>query len=147
MNPFHLNLIAAWLWILLGFLSGFGLGLGFHRESWLGGYSSFKRRLYRLGHISLFALGAVNLFFYITTAHVPATGMTWIVASRGFIAGAILMPICCLIMAHWPRARLLFGLPVLSLVVAAIATLTGVLRSTPLASSTDAQLVPCFLLV
>jgi hypothetical protein len=147
MNPFHLNLIVAWLWILLGFLSGCGLGLGFHRENWLGGYSSFKRRLYRLGHISLFALGAVNLFFYITTAHVTATGMTWIVASRGFIAGAILMPICCLIMAHWPRARLLFGLPVLSLVVAAIATLTGVLRSTPLASSTDAQLVPCFLLI
>lgn len=127
MNPFQLNLVVAWAWILFGFLSGLGLGLGFHRENWLGGYSSFKRRLYRLGHISLFALGAVNLLFYLTTAHLPANGAVWIVASRGFIAGAILMPLCCGIMAHWPKARLLFGLPVLSLVVAATATLLGVL--------------------
>jgi hypothetical protein len=136
MNPFDVNLIVAWLWILLGFISGFGLGLGFHRENWLGGYSSFKRRLYRLGHISLFALGAVNLLFYITTAHVTTTGMTWIVASRGFVAGAVLMPICCLIMAHWPKARLLFGLPVLSLIAAGVATLTAVLHSTALPFST-----------
>ena len=133
MNPFHLNLVVAWLWILLGFLSGLALGLGFHRENWLGGYSSFKRRLYRLGHISLFALGAVNLLFYITTAHVPASGAAWLIASRAFIAGSILMPICCLMMAHCPKTRLIFGLPILSLLVAASATLAGVLNSSLIA--------------
>ena len=129
MNAFQLNLVVAWFWILLGFLSGLALGLGFHRENWLGGYTSFRRRLYRLGHISLFALGAVNLLFYITTTHVPAGGAAWIIASRGFIAGAVLMPICCVLMAHQPKARLLFGLPVVSLVIAALAMLAGVLNA------------------
>ena len=44
----HINLIAAWLGILLGFVSGMGLGMFFHNEKWLGGYASHKRRLYRL---------------------------------------------------------------------------------------------------
>ena len=62
----QINLLVAWVWILLGFLSGFGLGLNFHREDWLGGYGSYKRRLFRLGHISFFGLGALNLMFYLT---------------------------------------------------------------------------------
>ncbi len=37
----NLNLFLAWLWILLGFVSGMVLGLFFHRENWLGGYGSF----------------------------------------------------------------------------------------------------------
>jgi hypothetical protein len=59
----HANLTLAWLWILLGFVSGMVLGLFFHRENWLGGYGSFQRRMYRLGHISFFGLGAVNALF------------------------------------------------------------------------------------
>ena len=53
----NLNLFLGWLWILLGFVSGMALGMFFHRENWLGGYGSFKRRMYRLGHISFFGLG------------------------------------------------------------------------------------------
>ena len=45
----QMNLLLAWLWICLGFLSGMLLGLFFHRENWLGGYGSLKRRMYRLG--------------------------------------------------------------------------------------------------
>src|SRR6266436_1502559 len=62
----QLNLIAAWSGILAGFVSGLLLGLFFHREDWLGGFGSFKRRLYRLAHISLFGLAIVNLMFYFT---------------------------------------------------------------------------------
>jgi hypothetical protein len=129
MNPFVVNLVLAWLWILLGFLSGLVLGLFFHRENWLGGYSSLKRRLYRLGHISLFGLGVVNLLFYLTVDRsLPATSMLQI-ASWSFIIGAVSMPICCLIMAHFPKARLLFALPVLSLLAAGGATLAGIIIS------------------
>ena len=117
--------------MLLGFLSGLGLGLGFHRENWLGGYASLKRRLYRLAHISLFALGAVNLLFYLTADHLHARGFLWTVASLSFIAGSILMPICCVVMAHWSGLRLIFGLPVISLLVAAIATLAGIVTAPP----------------
>jgi len=121
------NLLAAWVGILLGFLSGLVLGLCFHRENWLGGYGSIKRRLYRLAHISLFGLGAVNLFFYLT-ARTLAPGAALTLASSAFIIGAIAMPICCVIMAHFPNTRFLFALPVLSLITGAVLTLVEVAK-------------------
>jgi len=111
--------------MLLGFLSGFALGLGFHRENWLDGYGSFKRRLYRLAHISCFGLGAVNFFFYFTARTLPA-GTLLQLASSAFIAGAITMPVCCVIMAHFPNTRSLFALPVVSLVAGGALTLMEV---------------------
>src|SRR5437899_7934368 len=62
----HLNLLCAWFGVLLGFLSGLVFGLFFHRENWLGGYTSFQRRMYRLAHISFFGLAIVNFMFYLT---------------------------------------------------------------------------------
>ena len=124
----QINLILAWLWILLGFVSGLALGLFFHRENWLGGYSSLKRRLYRLAHISFFGLGAVNLCFYLTERSIPVAGVSLTWASWLFVLGAFSMPACCLVMAHFPRTRLLFGIPVLSLVAAGMLTLVGLVK-------------------
>jgi len=121
----QINLLVAWVGMLLGFLSGLALGLFFHREDWLGGYGSFTRRLYRLGHISFFGLGAVNFFFYFTARALPA-GTLLSLASSAFIAGAVTMPVCCLIMAHFPNTRSLFALPVLSLVTGGALTLVEV---------------------
>ena len=122
MKSAHLNLIMAWTWILLGFLSGMLQGLFFHQENWLGGYSSFKRRMYRLAHISFFGLGTVNLLFYLTVQGVPLTGALG-VASVSFIVGAISMPICSLLLAHFPKAHALFCIPVVSLILAGVLTL------------------------
>jgi hypothetical protein len=33
------------MWILLGLVSGMVMGMFFHRENWLGGYTDSKRRL------------------------------------------------------------------------------------------------------
>lgn len=120
-----MNLLAAWTGILLGFLSGLALGLGFHHEDWLGDYGSFRRRLYRLAHISLFGLGAVNFFFYFTVRALAATTMLPL-ASSAFIIGAITMPVCCLIMAHFPNTHLLFAVPVLSLVTGGVLTIAAI---------------------
>ncbi|MGD0350868.1 MAG: hypothetical protein ABSB84_11250 [Verrucomicrobiota bacterium] len=117
---FHLNLVIAWLWILLGFITGMVLGLFFHRESWLGGYGSFKRRMYRLGHISFFGLGAVNLLFYLTTQNLSLASPTIGIASWAFIVGALTMPVCCMVMAHYPKAHLIFAVPVLSLITGGV---------------------------
>jgi hypothetical protein len=125
----QLNLIVAWLWILLGFVSGLVLGLFFHRENWLGGYASFKRRMYRLGHISFFGLGAVNLLFWLSVKNLPAAGPLAEFASGAFIVGAITMPLCCGLMAHFPQARHLFAIPVLSLIAGAVLTLTVLVNS------------------
>ena len=49
--PHTLNFIAGWWLILAAFVSGAVIGLGFHREEFLGGYGSFRRRLLRLGQL------------------------------------------------------------------------------------------------
>jgi hypothetical protein len=118
----QLNLQLAWLWILLGFISGSLLGLGFHREEWLGGYASHKRRLYRLGHISFFGLALMNLMFYFTARAFPSLSLAGEIAGWTFVLGAISMPLCCVIMAHQPRARALFLVPVVNLLAAGALT-------------------------
>jgi len=125
---FHLNLVIAWLWILLGFVSGMVLGLFFHRENWLGGYASFKRRLYRLAHISFFGLGVVNLLFCLTVQNFSLAGPLVHFASLAFITGAIAMPVCCVVMAHFPKAHLIFAVPVVSLIAGGILTLMEVIK-------------------
>src|SRR5258705_11447470 len=107
-HPVQLNLVLAWLWILLGFVSGMVQGMFFHREDWLGGYASFKRRMYRLGHIFFFGLGAVNLMFYLTAKEFPTTPLVT-TASWAFVVGAISMPVCCAVMAQLPKTHALFA--------------------------------------
>jgi hypothetical protein len=126
----RINLLAAWIGILLGFISGSVIGLFFHRDGWLGGYGSLKRRLYRLAHISLFGLGAVNLLFYLTTTTQTHVGGSLLpLASSAFIIGAITMPVCCLIMAHFPKTHLLFAVPVISLIAGALLTIAAIVSS------------------
>jgi hypothetical protein len=132
----HTNLLVGWIWLCLGFVSGLILGLGFHRENWLGGYGSLRRRLYRLAHISFFGLGAVNVVFYLTFNSLMVSGPFLHAASCGFILGAISMPVCCVLMAHWPRTRFLFAIPVLSLLLGGALTVAMLLRS-------DASASPC----
>src|SRR5690242_16165672 len=98
----EVNLVAAWTGMLLGFGSGLILGMFFRNEGWLGGYASFRRRMYRLAHISFFGLGAVNLLFYLTVREQAWSGLISL-ASLAFIGGAISMPICCVLPAHSPK--------------------------------------------
>lgn len=125
----HYNLLLGWLWIAAGFIVGMLLGLQFHKPDWLDGYNSFKRRLYRLGHISFFGLSIINLLFYFTAIHLDWSGTLVDAASWGFLIGAIAMPICCFLTAHVAHLRHLFAIPVLSLLTAGIITLSEVLKS------------------
>jgi len=124
-NP---NLLFAWLWILLGFISGMILGMFFHGENWLGGYGSFKRRMYRLGHISFFGLGAVNLVFWLTMQKISPAAPFAGIASWAFIVGAATMPLCCVVMAHFPKAHMIFAVPVVSLIGGGVLTLMEVAK-------------------
>lgn len=124
----NLNLILGWLWILMGFVSGMVLGMFFHRESWLGGYGSLKRRMYRLGHISFFGLGALNLLFWLTMQRTSMPAFPVSLAANAFVIGAITMPVCCLVMAHFPKAHLIFAVPVVCLIVGGSVTLFQIAR-------------------
>jgi hypothetical protein len=128
------NLLIAWIWILLGFLSGAALGTRFHHEEWLGGYGSFKRRLYRLGHISFFGLAAMNLLFYFTADSAALGPTTALWASRGFLLGAFTMPLCCAVMANFPKAHYLFAVPVISLVAGSALTIRGIIQTLKVAA-------------
>ena len=90
---------AIWIGMLLGVASGAIIGLFFHREDWMGGYSSFWCRLTRLGHISFFGMAFVCMAFalthYILKLHPPWAG--WVCVS--FVVGAIAMPSCCFLTA------------------------------------------------
>jgi hypothetical protein len=122
------NLYAAWIGVLLGLLSGIPLGLRFHDENWLGGYSSWKRRLLRLGHVSFFGISFLNFAFVATVPymHVPEASLLW--PSRLFIAALITMPTVCLLAAFNKPMRHLFVVPVLSVIGATGLFLFGFLQ-------------------
>ncbi|HLK61190.1 MAG TPA: hypothetical protein VKU00_31805 [Chthonomonadaceae bacterium] len=129
-RPILPNLVLAWLWIVLGFGFGALMGMRFQDENWLGGYGSFPRRLYRLGHIAFFGLAIINLLFFFTVCLIGRPRDNWALSAWGFGIGAITMPLSCLLMAHWPRARPLFvfAVPVASLLLAGLTTLWKVLN-------------------
>jgi hypothetical protein len=110
------NIVAAWLGILCGLLMGVAQGLWFHRDDWLGGYSSWRRRLLRLGHVSFFGIAFLNFAF------------AWTVRDMGWRPGSpvpaaalalaqVLMPLVCFLAAWRPPMRHLFFLPVTCVLV------------------------------
>ncbi|MEI6035599.1 MAG: hypothetical protein WCS65_15135 [Verrucomicrobiae bacterium] len=109
-----LNFSAGWWLVLAGFVTGAGIGMGFHREDFLGGYGSFRRRLARLGHISLAALGGLNILYGLSPA--PAG----VLPGSLLLAGAIAMPLTCFLSAWKTGFRNLFFIPVLLLMSAVI---------------------------
>jgi hypothetical protein len=119
------NLLGGWLGMLAGVLSGTVAGLLFYREDWLGGYSSWRRRLARLGHISFFGLGFLNLIFAATVGQLSLHGAPLRIASAGLLLGAFSMPVCCYLSAWRKPLRHLFPIPVISVAAALIAILLG----------------------
>jgi hypothetical protein len=120
-----LNLLAGWIGVLGGVISGAAIGLFFHREEWLGGYSSFRRRMTRLGHISFFGLGFINLMFAFSIRMIVFPLYAVQVASQCFIVGLVAMPFCCFLTAWHKTFRYLFPIPVLSVLIGIVALLAG----------------------
>lgn len=121
-HPFNWNL--GWLLVLTAFVTGALIGLGFHREDFLGGYTSFPRRLLRLGHIALAALGMMNVLFSLSPWPVPGTLLAS-AASVCFAVGGITMPAVCFLTAWRSGFRHLFAVPVVSLLLAVAFTWFG----------------------
>jgi hypothetical protein len=119
------NLIGGWMAMLGGVLSGAVVGLFFHREEWMGGYGSYRRRLMRLGHIAFFGLGFLNLIFAATSAQLLLQGPWLRTASWGLIVGAVTMPVCCFLSAWRKPWRHLFPVPVLAVTTGILAILIG----------------------
>ena len=125
MESFHLYF--AWIWILVGLVSGAIIGMFFHDEAWLGGYASWRRRMVRLGHVSFLGTGLLNFAFALS---VDLAGLESAPRIPGvlFVLGAVTMPLVCFLSAWRQGFRMFFFVPVLSLVGA---TADFILRGLP----------------
>ena len=121
----EINLLAGWIGMFGGVLSGALIGLFFHNDEWMGGYASFRRRLTRLGHISFFGLGFVNLLFALSAKAVNLSAGAAGIASLAFLVGAATMPAVCFLTAWRTPFRHLFPLPVVSVSVGIVSVLVG----------------------
>ena len=105
-----INLYAAWIGFLLGALAGATSGLFFDRENWLGGYADWRRRMVRLGHVSFFGIGLLNLGFFLTVEAMGVQEGTRLPAIL-LIVGAVAMPLVCYLSAYRKGFRHLFFVP------------------------------------
>lgn len=117
-----INWYFGWGLILSAFVSGAILGLNFHRDDFLGGYASYRRRLLRLGHIALAGLGIINVVYGLAPPP-PAGPHEGTAASLGFMIGGVTMPAVCFLTSWRPGFRHLFFIPVVALVIAVVQTL------------------------
>jgi len=114
MDVIRINLVVGWVSMVLGAFTGAIIGLRFHQEHWLGGYASLRRRMLRLGHISHFGLGILNVLFALSLAAAPVSEAYARAGSVGFTVAAIAMPTCCFLTAWREPFRVLFPIPVLA---------------------------------
>jgi Kef-type K+ transport system membrane component KefB len=120
-----MNLLAGWIGLLGGVLSGAIIGLFFHRDDWVGGYGSFSRRMIRLGHISFFGIGFLNFALGLTFTAVSLSASHMQVAAYAMVVGAITMPLLCFLTAWRKAFRHLFFIPVISVLVSALSVVSG----------------------
>jgi hypothetical protein len=112
-----MNWYFGWGLILGAFVTGTILGLFFYRDDFLGGYASFRRRMLRLGHIALAALGMINILYSLSPRASELSPQTQI-ASLGFMLGGATMPAVCFLSSWRVRFRHLFIVPVSALILA-----------------------------
>lgn len=112
-----INVYAAWIGFFLGCIAGAIPGMFFHGEEWLGGYTSWPRRMIRLAHIAFFGIGFLNLAFALTAmALAMKSGLQ--AASVLFLVGAVTMLSVCYLSAWKAVFRHLFFIPALSVTCA-----------------------------
>ena len=111
-EPARFNLMFGWIAMVLGATSGAAIGLFFHKEEWMGGYASLRRRMIRLGHIAFFGLGIINVLFALSLVAFPIPAGYARIASAGFAVSLVTMPACCFMTAWRTGSRYLFPIPV-----------------------------------
>lgn len=117
-----------WISVLAGLAMGLYMGLKFQREDWLGGYNAFPRRMVRLAHVALVALGVLNIQFAQSLPRLHLDATTSVTASYAFMAAAVLMPACCLWMAVRRSHFEIFAAPVSCLATGLVLTIGGLIR-------------------
>lgn len=111
-----INLYAAWIGIFLGLCAGALEGLYFHDEKWRGGYGTWKRRMVRLGHISFFGIGLINLAYALSLNYLGIADPLSL-PSILLLIGAVSMPAVCYLSAFRKFFRHIFFIPAGSVIL------------------------------
>lgn len=125
MDTATFHILVGWIAALLGAASGATIGLFFHEEDWAGGYTSFRRRMLRLGHVSFYGIGFLNIFFGLTLSQVALPEAYARISSVAFITAVAAMPACCFLSAWKKQLRQLFPIPVLAVLAGIIPIMLG----------------------
>ena len=112
-----LHLIIAWLGVFGGVVAGAVMGLFFHKETFLGGYASWPRRMVRLGHIAFFGLAILNFMFAKTVTTIDLHRCITL-CSRLLLVATVTMPLLCYLSAFRRYYRHLFFIPAGSVLLA-----------------------------
>jgi hypothetical protein len=113
------NLYVGWIGLLLGGVAGALSGMWFHQADWVGGYTSWPRRMIRLGHIAFFGIGILNVLFALSVSslELEEAGKALTGASLLLIVGLATMPIVCYLSAWKVGFRHVFFVPAGSVIV------------------------------
>ena len=117
--------------MLLGAVSGLVIGLWsfggpLPEPAWVGGYSELPRRLIRLAHIALFALGMINLMLARQHASLELPAGATRLALAAMNVGTLLMPALLFATVFVPPMKYLLAVPALAVTLAlAIAAYGG----------------------
>jgi hypothetical protein len=125
MSSAYASIAVGWVTMVGGVISGSIIGLFFHNADWLGGYTSFRRRMVRLAHISFFGIGFLNVLYGLTAASIPLDAGAAHVGSIALLVAAFTMPANCLLTAWREPFRHLFFVPVLAAAVGILSVLVG----------------------
>ena len=121
----HASIVVGWVTMVGGVISGSIVGLFFHNTNWLGGYTSFRRRMVRLAHISFFGIGFMNVLFGVTAATMPLDATAARTGALALLVAAVAMPANCLLAAWRDGFRHLFFVPVLAVTIGVLSVLVG----------------------
>ena len=122
----EINIVAAWIGFLLGCTAGAIPGLFFYQQEWLGGYTSWPRRMIRLAHIAFFGIGLLNIAFAFTV-HTFGLDSDAALPSALLIIGAAAMPLICYLSAWKPIFRHAFFIPAISVTLSIFIVLWRIL--------------------
>lgn len=132
-SNYKLNRAVAWVSLVFGAISGLVFGLWsfggpVEVPAWLDDYGDVSRRLARLGHISFFGLGILNLLLM---RELPRCALREQVKRTALIAmnfGNVFLPLTLFAAAIYHPMKYALGLPGLSVALALAITAYGVSR-------------------
>ena len=130
--------------MLLGAVSGLAMGLWsfggpLPEPAWVGGYSELPRRLIRLAHIALFALGMMNLMLARQHAALALPAGATRLALAAMNLGTLLMPTLLFATVALPPMKYLLAVPALAVTLALAIAATGGWRQWRLRSEPSDQ--------